>query len=90
MKTLKEIAKNIPSYIFNSLGRENDLCDRCKLSIGVTTFESLFNCEFMFAHKYHPDPAGIKEMFDEPVSLKDPGKEQYPNERFYHLHKEDI
>ncbi|MEI6610867.1 MAG: hypothetical protein WCO53_14155 [Deltaproteobacteria bacterium] len=51
---------------------------------------SLFNRKFMFAHKYRPDPAGIKGMFDEPVSLKDYGKEQYPNERFYHLHKEDI
>jgi hypothetical protein len=47
MKTLKEIAKNIPSYIFNSLGRENDLCDRCKLSIGVTTFENRIDRYFV-------------------------------------------
>jgi glycosyltransferase involved in cell wall biosynthesis len=51
---------------------------------------SLFNREFMFAHKYHLDPAGIKGMFDEPVIMKDPGKEQYPNERFYRLHKKDL
>jgi hypothetical protein len=29
-------------------------------------------------------------MFDEPVIMKDPGKEQYPNERFYQLHKKDL
>lgn len=51
---------------------------------------SLFNREFMFTKKYRSDPAGIKGMFDEPVIMKDPGKEQYPNERFYHLHKEDL
>lgn len=51
---------------------------------------SLFNREFMFTEKYRSDPAGIKGIFDEPVSLKDPGKEQYPHERFYHRHKEDI
>jgi len=51
---------------------------------------SLFNREFMFKEKYRPDPAGIKGMFDEPVSLKDPGEKQYPHERFYHLHKNDL
>lgn len=51
---------------------------------------SLFNREFMFKEKYSPDPTGIKGMFDEPVSLKNPGREQYPNERFYHLHKNDL
>lgn len=51
---------------------------------------SLFNREFMFKEKYRPDLAGIKGMFDEPVSLKDPGKEQYPNEQFYHLRKNDL
>ncbi|PKN17993.1 MAG: hypothetical protein CVU71_10740 [Deltaproteobacteria bacterium HGW-Deltaproteobacteria-6] len=51
---------------------------------------SLFNREFMFKEKYQPDATGLKGMFDEPVRVKDPGKEQYPNERFYHLHKKDI
>lgn len=51
---------------------------------------SLFNREFMFTRKYQSDPAGIKGMFDEPVSMKDPGKEQYPNERFYHLRKNEL
>ena len=51
---------------------------------------SLFNREFMFKEKYHPDPTGIKGMFNEPVSLKNPGREQYPNERFYHIHKNDL
>lgn len=51
---------------------------------------SLFNREFMFKEKYQLDATGLKGMFDEPVGVKDPGKEQYPNERFYHLHKKDI
>lgn len=51
---------------------------------------SLFNREFMFKEKYQPDPGGIKGMFDEPVRLKDPGEKQYPHERFYHLHKNDL
>lgn len=51
---------------------------------------SLFNRKFMFGEKYCSDPAGIKGMFDEPVRLKDPGKKQYPYERFYHLHKKEL
>jgi len=51
---------------------------------------SLFNREFMFAHKYHRDPAGIKGMFEEPVIMKNQGKEQYPNERFYRLRKKEL
>lgn len=51
---------------------------------------SFFNREFMFKEKYQPDATGLKGMFDEPVRIKDPGKKQYPNERFYHLHKKDM
>jgi hypothetical protein len=51
---------------------------------------SLFNREFMFTQKYQADTRGIKGMFDEPVIMKDPGKEQYPHERFYRLHKKDL
>ena len=51
---------------------------------------SLFNREFMFTQKYQADTSGIKGMFDEPVIMKDPGKEQYPHERFYRLHKKDL
>ena len=51
---------------------------------------SLFNKEFMFKEKYRPDPAGMKGMFDEPVTVRDPGKEQYPNEKFYRNRKDDL
>jgi predicted glycosyltransferase involved in capsule biosynthesis len=51
---------------------------------------SLFNRSFMFEEKYEPNPEGIKGMFDEPVALKNPGKEQYPNERFYRGRKKDL
>jgi hypothetical protein len=51
---------------------------------------SLFNRRFMFSEKYAPDPDGIKGMFDEPVVLKDPGREQYPHERFYRTRKEEL
>jgi glycosyltransferase involved in cell wall biosynthesis len=51
---------------------------------------SLFNRRFMFSEKYTPDPDGIKGMFDEPVVLKDPGKDQYPYERFYRRRREDL
>jgi hypothetical protein len=44
----------------------------------------------MFSEKYAPDPDGIKGMFDEPVVLKDPGREQYPHERFYRTRKEEL
>jgi hypothetical protein len=51
---------------------------------------SLFNREFILNEKYAPGPDGIQGMFDEPVVLKDPGKEQYPNERFYRLRKKEL
>jgi len=51
---------------------------------------SLFNREFMFKEKYQSDATGLKGMFDEPVVVKNPGKEQYPNERFYFFHKNDL
>lgn len=51
---------------------------------------SLFNRRFLFQEKYAPGPDGIKGMFDEPVVMKDPGKEQYPNERFYRVRKKEL
>ncbi len=51
---------------------------------------SLFNRRFVFSEKYAPDPAGIRGMFVDPVVLKNPGKEQYPNERFYREKKSEL
>jgi len=51
---------------------------------------SQFNRDFMFKEKYVKDTTGLKGMFDEAVNIKDPGKNQYPNERFFHLRKKDL
>ena len=51
---------------------------------------SLFNRQFMFLTKYTADPQGIQGMFEEPVSMKDEGKEQYPYERFYRDNKDSL
>ena len=51
---------------------------------------SLFNRKFMFAEKYEANPDGWKGMFDEPLALKDEGKDQYPNERFYRSRKKEL
>jgi glycosyltransferase involved in cell wall biosynthesis len=51
---------------------------------------SLFNRRFIFSEKYAPDPGGIRGMFGEPVVLRTPGKEQYPNERFYRERKDEL
>ncbi|CAB5079454.1 hypothetical protein D3OALGA1CA_502 [Olavius algarvensis associated proteobacterium Delta 3] len=51
---------------------------------------SLFNRRFMFEKKYRPDPEGLQGMFETPVTIDDPGPEQYPNERFYRQHKDDL
>ncbi len=51
---------------------------------------SLFNRDFMFTHKYRPESNGIKGMFDYPVELNDPGPDQYPNEKYYQAHKNEL
>lgn len=51
---------------------------------------SLFNRRFTFGTKYRPDPEGVQGMFEMPVMVKDPGPNQYPNERFYWQHKDDL
>jgi hypothetical protein len=51
---------------------------------------SLFNRQFMFSTKYAADPQGIQGMFEEPVAMKDEGKEQYPYERFYRKNRDRL
>ena len=51
---------------------------------------SLFNRQFMFSTKYADDPKGIQGMFEEPVAMKDEGKEQYPYERFYRKNRDAL
>jgi len=57
--------------------------------IGNTKY-SVFNRKYMFSQKYQKDKNGIRGMFDGPVSLKDGGPRQYPNEGFYRIHKKDL
>lgn len=57
--------------------------------IGGTKY-SQFNREFMFEQKYKSDPNGIKGMFEHPVNINDEGPDQYPNERFYRKHKDEL
>ena len=51
---------------------------------------SMFNRKFLFEEKYAPSADGIRGRFDEPVVQKDPGNEQYPNERFYRERKKEL
>ena len=51
---------------------------------------SLFNRKFIHEQKYSPVAEGIQGMFDTPVIMKDSGGNQYPHERFYHLHRDEL
>lgn len=51
---------------------------------------SMFNRKFMFEEKYEASSDGIQGIFDEPVVMKDAGRQQYPNERFYRLRKGEL
>ena len=51
---------------------------------------SLFNKKFI-NEKYREDSYGVTAgMFEKPVRLKDPGPEQYPNEKFYRKRKNEL
>jgi hypothetical protein len=51
---------------------------------------SLFNRQFRTTMKYEADPQGIQGMFEEPFTMKDEGREQYPYERFYRDNKDGL
>lgn len=51
---------------------------------------SLFNQRFVHEKKYAASPQGIKGMFDAPMEMKNEGPEQYPNERFYREHSDEL
>jgi hypothetical protein len=86
--------REIPSFILKGFVNFAEESVRTYKPVNIQTHSgtkySLFNRNFMFTEKYQPSPDGIKGMFDEPVVLKDPGKEQYPNERFYRFRKKDL
>ena len=51
---------------------------------------SLFNRRFVHEKKYAVSAQGIKGMFDAPMEMKDEGPNQYPNERFYREHSDEL
>ncbi len=51
---------------------------------------SLFNQRFVHEKKYAASPQGIKGMFDAPMEMKDEGPDQYPNERFFREHSDEL
>jgi len=51
---------------------------------------TLFNRRFVHEKKYAASPHGIQGMFDEPMEMKDEGPDQYPNERFYREHSNEL
>ncbi len=51
---------------------------------------SLFNRRFVHEKKYAVSPQGIKGMFDEKMEMRDEGPDQYPNERFYREHEDEL
>lgn len=51
---------------------------------------SLFNRRFVHEKKYAASGKGIKGMFDAPMEMKDEGPAQYPNERFYREHSDEL
>jgi GR25 family glycosyltransferase involved in LPS biosynthesis len=51
---------------------------------------SLFNQRFVHEKKYEVSAQGIKGMFDTPMEMKDEGPDQYPNERFFREHSDEL
>ena len=51
---------------------------------------SLFNRRFLYEKKYTVAKQGIQGMFDHPMEMKDRGPDQYPGEKFYREHKDEL
>lgn len=91
---MKRYGREIPSVTVKGFENYAEETVRTYRPVNIQTHSgtkySLFNRKFMFTEKYEAGPEGRKGMFDEPVVLKDPGKDQYPNERFYRLRKKEL
>lgn len=91
---INRYGKEIPSFKMKGFVNYAEETVRAYKPLNIRTHSgtkySLFNRRFMFEEKYEPSPDGIRGMFDEPVVMKDPGKEQYPNERFYRSRKKEL
>ena len=90
----KRYGREIPSFTVKGFENYAEETVRSYKPVNIQTHSgtkySLFNRKFMFTEKYEASPDGWKGMFDEPLSLKDAGKDQYPNERFYRSRKKEL
>lgn len=90
----KRYGREIPSFPIKGFENYAEETVRTYKPVNIRTHSgtkySLFNRKFLFSEKYEASPDGWKGMFDEPVALKDAGKDQYPNERFYRSRKKEL
>ncbi len=90
----RRYGREIPSFTVKGFENYAEETVRTYRPVNIRTHSgtkySLFNRKFMFSEKYEASPDGWKGMFDEPVALKDAGKDQYPNERFYRSRKKEL
>jgi glycosyltransferase involved in cell wall biosynthesis len=91
---MKRYGREIPSFPIKGFENYAEETVRTYQPVNIQTHSgtkySLFNRKFVFEEKYAPATEGVRGMFEGPVELKDPGKDQYPNERFYRLRKKEM
>jgi glycosyltransferase involved in cell wall biosynthesis len=91
---MKRYGREIPSFPIKGFENYAEETVRTYRPVNIRTHSgtkySLFNRKFVFEEKYAPATEGVRGMFEGPVELKDPGKDQYPNERFYRLRRKDL
>lgn len=90
----RRYGREIPSFPVKGFENYAEETVRTYKPVNIQTHSgtkySLFNRKFMLSEKYEASSDGWKGMFDEPVVLKDAGKAQYPNERFYRSRKKEL
>lgn len=91
---IKQYGEAIPSFKIKGFQNYAEETVRSYKPVNVQTHSgtkySLFNRKFIHEEKYSPANEGIRGMFDTAVVLKDPGENQYPNERFYRLRRREL
>lgn len=91
---MKRYGREIPSFPIKGFENYAEETVRSFRPVNIRTHSgtkySLFNRKFVFEEKYAPTTEGIRGMFEGPVELKDPGKDQYPNERYYRIRRKDL
>ena len=91
---IKQYGEEIPSFKIKGFQNYAEETVRSYKPVNVQTHSgtkySLFNRKFIHEEKYSPANEGIRGMFDTAVVLKDPGENQYPNERFYRLRRREL